>query len=211
MAKGFTWKQKRTRAEDKATSLQLRRDMMAQEKELQGTFKQKSDREDSRVGLKGKQDRLTQALQNKGSAATQTIATVGAGKRQDSENAIKLKEIAGSQGYYDATAKLRTAQARGANVAAQMGEIALPYAERKARKGVNLPLKGAGPGRKSYEATRSEIDNWMNGASTEGKTTVDAALTDNLDNYGVSDLFAEDRKKKRKTVEWDNSLMEINF
>ena len=203
MADAGTW------ASDADNSTRRSEDMKkkryAQEEKMKGTFEQQESNKDKRLGLKGEQDRLTQALRNKGSFANQTESSRGALAVQKNRSTNRVAEINAKTPYWNAAANEANSKARMYQFEGDDAKIALNYSDRKHAKAVNLAAPGEPPSqsddliamgrRASLEESllgEQEDTVYQTGVNLFGGTTFDGTSTDNYNKF----------TKKKSRIPW---------
>ena len=179
-------------------SAKLRKERKAYEKEMKGTFKQQQDRTDSRISLKGKEDRLERAMINSNSIANQRLTNKGAMNVQSSKARVDTSRINAKTPYWNAAASQANASAKLTNTKNVDANIALAHADDFYAMAASGPKK---PGDMDLSGTGSQsslLDSKKNGVAQpviEGQNDYQAG------EFGTTyqeSLAAHKRERKRR-------------
>ena len=111
-------------------SEKLRGERRADEKVMKGTFDQQENRKDKRKRIVGEEDRLTQALRNKGADDVQTSRNRGAMQVQGSKAGVNTARINAQTPYWQASANENNASAEFTKEKTLNARIANKYADK---------------------------------------------------------------------------------
>lgn len=141
MANAGSWAMERYNSIDR--SKRLRADRRTYEQDMEGTFKQKEKNKDKRIGLKGNEDRLTQALRNKGATTNQQIVAGTSKYIQDSKAGVNTARINAKTPYWNAAASQENANAKLLGTRNKAALAALPFASKLAERAATGPTPAA--------------------------------------------------------------------